>query len=372
MKHKGWVKLAAALGVLFCLMSCSASDQSPMRFLASFLGNEAKGTRQGNLVWLHDYRQALEAAARENKAVLVDFYADWCGWCREMDTKTYSDARVQELAPQLIWLKVNTEKDKGTPQRYGVTALPTTILLDSQGREMKRMEGFIPGPAFAQLLKQAMIRPAVYRPECEGTNPQNLVVNGGFQEQYNNWEKSLGDPAKGSSNTEVVPFPNSQSGQALYVRHEGEGHIQFSQFVEVPNPDLIFSASIKAVTKEGMIAAFSGSGVVQVGLRYLDEEGNVLGQTVLLNYVKNPFADSGLIGVPRREQDTNKVHYIEFPTGEYGKHQLDLRKEIEKNLPGIDAKAIRKILIGIWCGATHPQAGAEVWVTDVFLAPLPI
>jgi thioredoxin 1 len=369
MKHKGWVKLAAAWAGLFFLLSCSTAEQAPMGCLAGFLRDKQTTTRQGNLVWLQDYRQALEAAARENKAVLVDFYADWCGWCREMDTKTYSDARVQELAPQFIWLKVNTENDKGTPQRYGVTALPTTILLDSQGREMKRVEGFIPGPAFAQLLNQAMIRPAVYRPECEGTNPKNLVVNGGFQEQFNNWEKSSGDPARGSSKTEVVPLPNSQSGQALYIRHEGEGHIQLSQIVEAPNPDLVFSASIKAVTKEGMIAAFSGSGVVQVGLRYLDEEGNVLGQTVLLNYVKNPFADSGLIGVPRREQDTNKVHYIEFPSGEYGKHQLDLRKEIENNLPGIDAKAIRKIIIGIWCGATHPQAQAEVWVTDVAMSP---
>ena len=213
------------------------------------------------------------------------------------------------------------------------------------------------------------------RPEKEQPRPKpsykkgfNYLRNGGFQKRYDYWQRTIGDVTRGASQAEIISFSHSKSGKALYVRHKGEGNIQFHQKVTVPGPDLIFSASFQAASHEGMIIGFSGSGVAQIGLQYFDESGTKLGETVLVNYVKNPFADTPLIGVPRRAGDTYKTHYIEFAKGKFNQnYQINIRSEIENNLMGIDPESVRSIAVIFWCEATHHQAGSELWITDVSL-----
>lgn len=200
----------------------------------------------------------------------------------------------------------------------------------------------------------------------KSTTKKEFVVNGNFKERYKGWERAIGDVSKGSSKTEIIPFPNGLPGQLLHIRHQGEGNIQFSQTVDVPSPDLIFSVSFQASPHEGPISGFSGSGVSQIALQYLNENGDSLGQTTLLNYVKNPFADTPLIGVPRRTADTNTVRYIELGNNKfYTGYKIDIRKEIEDNLLGVNIDDIKRIAIAIWCGASHSQAGSELWITDI-------
>ncbi|MBN1829799.1 MAG: hypothetical protein JW884_11725 [Deltaproteobacteria bacterium] len=117
-----------------------------------------------------------------------------------------------------------------------------------------------------------------------------------------------------------------------------------------------------------MLRAFSGSGVAQIGLQYQDETGKRLGETILVNYVKNPFADTPLIGVPRRSPDTHTTHYIEFRGGQFIEHYaIDIRREIEGNLMGIRSEEVRFIAVVLWCGGNHPQASAELWITGLSL-----
>lgn len=193
-----------------------------------------------------------------------------------------------------------------------------------------------------------------------------LVYNGSFTRRFEGWERGIGDVTQGSSKVETVTFPHSNSNSALHIKHRGNGHVQFAQVVDVPHSDLTFSASFQASSHEGPIMGFSGTGLVQIALQFLDEDDGILGRTVLINYVKNPFADTALIGVPRRKDDTYKTHYIEFGNGRFYKdYRLDLRKEIENNLLGTDIEALRKVAVIIWCGASGSQAGSELWITDV-------
>ena len=196
----------------------------------------------------------------------------------------------------------------------------------------------------------------------------NYLQNGGFQHRYNHWTRSIGDINRGFSKAEIVPFSHAKSGKALHITHKGECHIQFSQVVPVPGPDFIFGGSFQASSHEGMIKSFSGSGAAQIGLQYFDAQSNKLGETILINYVKNLFADTPLIGVPRRSPDTYKTHYIEYSGDKFNhNYEIEIRREIENNLMGIDPEAVRFIAVILWCGATHAQAGSELWVTDLFL-----
>lgn len=196
----------------------------------------------------------------------------------------------------------------------------------------------------------------------------NLLVNGSFVHQYTGWKRQIGDIRQGASKTEIIDFSTGKSGKALHIRHKGKGHILFSQIVNIPSADLIFTATFQASTHEGMIKAFSGTGVVQVALQYFDQKGYKVGETVLLDYVKNPFADTPLIGVPRRKGDSYKTHFIEFKNNKlYHDYHLDIRREIEDNLLGIDPNTIEEIAVILWCGATHSQASAELWITGIAL-----
>jgi TolB-like protein len=204
------------------------------------------------------------------------------------------------------------------------------------------------------------------KPEKPKYKKGNLMINGDFSREYEGWNKQVGDITKGYSQSEIIAFAYGRSGKALHIRHKGEGNIKVMQLVPVPSPDLIFSASFQVHSHEGMMSGFSGSGVVQIGLVYMDEGGNKLGETLLVNYVKNPFADTPLIGVPRRAENSYQTHFVEIEKGLFYKdYQINLKKEIEDNIMGFNSTDIRQVAVILWCGATHSQAGSELWVTDM-------
>ena len=195
-----------------------------------------------------------------------------------------------------------------------------------------------------------------------------FIKNGGFRKAYEGWIKTIGDVTKGNSKVEIVSFAHAKSGKALHITHKGEGNIQFHQKVSVLGPDLVFTESFQTASREGAIRGFSGSGVVQIALQYFDEKGDRLGESILVNYVKNPFADTPLLGVPRRQDDSYQTHFIEVSQGSFHKqYKIDIRREITENLMGIDPDAVRHVAVVIWCGASGNQAGSELWVSDLSL-----
>jgi thioredoxin:protein disulfide reductase len=112
---------AAALGVLVLAIG--------LRF--GWLG--AARSEHRPIAWLHDEQTALAEALRTGKPVLVDFFAEWCAACKELDMHTFSDPQVQaEVAAGFVPLKVDAtdETDEVTrlTSKYGVPGLPTVLM----------------------------------------------------------------------------------------------------------------------------------------------------------------------------------------------------------------------------------------------------
>ncbi len=82
-----------------------------------------------------DFDRTVQASA---VPVVVDFYADWCGPCRMM--APVLDSLAAARAGSVLVLKVDTDKDPGLSERYGVRGIPTLVVLH-HGKEVGRHVG---------------------------------------------------------------------------------------------------------------------------------------------------------------------------------------------------------------------------------------
>ena len=73
--------------------------------------------------------------------VLVDFYADWCGPCKTM--APLLDDLARERAGEVLVTKLDTERNSGMTERFGIRGIPTLILF-WKGRELARETGAVP------------------------------------------------------------------------------------------------------------------------------------------------------------------------------------------------------------------------------------
>lgn len=215
---------------------------------------------------------------------------------------------------------------------------------------------------------RAPVVDSVYRPP-QVDDSGDLVRNGGFQSRFAEWTRSV-EGARGKGTNEIVSFADARSGYALHLTYEGAGGLVFAQTVPVSGAGYVFRGTFRASSHEGPMIGFSGTGIATVMLQYLDGDGRVLGITSFYSYVQNPLANTPLVGVPRRGNGGNSVHYIDVEKERlYKDYELDIQREIEENLLGVVPDQIRTITIALYCGATDDGAGAELWASDLSLRP---
>jgi len=107
------------------------------------------------------WKEFSEAGLLESKSigkpVLVDFYADWCIPCKELDHSTFPDSKVVEIskrfdnykADMTHTLSPDVEKIRN---KYKIIGVPTLLILDSKGNEVKRITGFVSPEEFSKYL----------------------------------------------------------------------------------------------------------------------------------------------------------------------------------------------------------------------------
>ena len=152
---------AAALAAIGLLQWTSAATggADPLRPWAHWTG----GSRQPTLSFatvrnVAELDAALFAASRP---VMLDFYADWCVSCKEMEAFTFSDAAIQARLRGAVLLKAdvtrNSPDDRALLKRFGLFGPPGILFFNAQGQEVKvaRVVGYQDSARFAQTLGAA-------------------------------------------------------------------------------------------------------------------------------------------------------------------------------------------------------------------------
>lgn len=118
----------------------------PTQGTIQLAGNNVEALAQPIIVNnLKDAQAIIRQAKKQHKKVLVDFYADWCASCKEMDNKIFADEKVKQALKSLIWLKVdltNRNSDSASlEKKFNIVAPPTLLFISDTGKELSRIIG---------------------------------------------------------------------------------------------------------------------------------------------------------------------------------------------------------------------------------------
>lgn len=152
---KAFASFKRALGMIFVI-------------LAAFFVPMNQGSR---LAWEPYTPEALTAAKTEGRPVFLEFYAEWCIPCHELDRYTFSNKKIQEALEPYSRLHADlTNPDSETSQalleQFNIQGVPTLLFLDANGEEVTRVDGFIEARDLLKILSDPRLAPKL-RPDLE-------------------------------------------------------------------------------------------------------------------------------------------------------------------------------------------------------------
>ena len=108
--------------------------------------------------WQHYKPEIAPVSLSGSKGMIIDFYADWCIPCKELDANTFSDERVIALANNFVTIKADMTKSlspdvEALRNKYNIVGVPTVLIINDKGKEVQRLTGFVNADEFIKLLK---------------------------------------------------------------------------------------------------------------------------------------------------------------------------------------------------------------------------
>jgi len=166
----GWKKLWKGVGLIMLvygiilIMGIATGSTNPLQPLNHF--NQATKTPEHSLTFeritsLDELNQKLSQAQQQQQPVMLDFYADWCISCKEMEAYTFSNNAVQKELSQFMLLQADvtamTADDNALLKHFNLIGPPAILFFDADKNEQEhlRLVGYKAADDFLNHVKQA-------------------------------------------------------------------------------------------------------------------------------------------------------------------------------------------------------------------------
>ena len=111
-----------------------------------------------NTIDWQEYSESKLSGSIGQTPVIIDFYADWCIPCKELDAITFLDDKVIEESKKFLTLKADMTKSlspevESLRNKFKIVGVPTVLILDSNGNEINRITGFVNAEEFIDIIK---------------------------------------------------------------------------------------------------------------------------------------------------------------------------------------------------------------------------
>jgi len=165
----GWHKLWKGIGVMMLLYGIlliiglgmgNTNPLQPLHRIGANSSSEQHGLTFRPISSLSDLEKILIQAQENNQWVMLDFYADWCISCKEMDAYTFTDKEVQQNLANFILIQAdvtkNSGEDKALLQRFNLIGPPAILFFgpDKQERKASRVIGYQDSEQFKQTINK--------------------------------------------------------------------------------------------------------------------------------------------------------------------------------------------------------------------------
>lgn len=123
------------------------------------LGSSAgAATKSPGIVWLSSEAEAIAKAKELGKPLMIDFTAEWCAACHEMEKYTYTDPAVVAASEGFVTVMIDcTSKEdpavRAVQEKYGVLGLPTVVFVTPEGQKVGETVGFVKAEDFLPVMQ---------------------------------------------------------------------------------------------------------------------------------------------------------------------------------------------------------------------------
>lgn len=168
---KGYLRVAKGLGIIGLItgiilligaLSGSKNILQPLAGLYKTSTTNINGSAQLSFDKIHSLEELEQKLQQSDHPAMLDFYADWCVSCKEMEAFTFKDVSVMTTLNNFLLLKADVTQNSAADQQllkyFNLVGPPGIIFFDKNGKEMRdhRVVGFLPAKEFNQAINDAI------------------------------------------------------------------------------------------------------------------------------------------------------------------------------------------------------------------------